>query len=223
MTKRSKMTYKRLPGSRRSLLALSMSRLYLGSDHLIAVENHRFSEDYKRFYFADIQAVVLRRTPRWLVSALAQFLAALIFLGMARLAHAVPLRVFWLFLTAAAAFFLTTNLLKGPTCVCRILTAVQEGLLPSLGRVRVAGKVIDGILKPLIDDVQGGLRLEEMTEGEAAGRITQRRYESFRAKIEGAPSTTKPYRGSFHWLAFSLLLSTGIFTIERLSITRRPS
>src|SRR5438046_7646001 len=52
--------YWRLPGRGAGLL--SYSRLWLGPCHLLLARMAFFSEEYKRFYFRDIQAVVTRRT-----------------------------------------------------------------------------------------------------------------------------------------------------------------
>jgi len=46
--------YRRLPGNAAALA--SYHRLWLGPDHLLAVRSVGFSEEYKRFYFSDIQA-----------------------------------------------------------------------------------------------------------------------------------------------------------------------
>src|SRR5438270_10777538 len=38
------------------------ARLYLGPDHLLQTASTGYSETYKRFYFRDIQAIVIRKT-----------------------------------------------------------------------------------------------------------------------------------------------------------------
>jgi len=49
----------------------------LGDDHLLAVSGWRFTEDYKRYYYRDIQALVVTRERRlmmplpWVVAVLA--------------------------------------------------------------------------------------------------------------------------------------------------------
>ena len=76
MDDRTKTGYKRLPGRgprNKGIITASFSRcpLYLGNDHLLAVDNHAFSEDYKRFYFSDIQAIITRETRRGAVWSIA--------------------------------------------------------------------------------------------------------------------------------------------------------
>src|SRR5580698_2302749 len=40
------------------------SALWLGGDHLLLVETSGFTENYKRFYFRDIQAITVQETRR---------------------------------------------------------------------------------------------------------------------------------------------------------------
>ena len=53
-------TYQRLPGTRRT--PFRRATLWLGADHILSVNSARFSEEYKRYYFKDIQAIVVRQT-----------------------------------------------------------------------------------------------------------------------------------------------------------------
>src|SRR3990172_8730879 len=61
MTKKIKY-YKRLPGRRRASFAFVRNSLWLGEDHLLHVMNRGYTEEYKRFYYRDIQAVLVRQT-----------------------------------------------------------------------------------------------------------------------------------------------------------------
>ena len=36
------------------------SSLWLGKDHLLCIDSNGYGEDYKRFYFRDIQTITLR-------------------------------------------------------------------------------------------------------------------------------------------------------------------
>lgn len=209
--------YKRFPGRgpRRDGIfssVLSRCRLYLGPDHILTVESNGFSEEYKRFYFTDIQALVLRKTPRWIVFGSIQFLTALISFGLGLSARAEPLRIFWLVVTVVCLVLLVFNLLKGPTCVCRISTAVQEDTLPSINRVWIARKVIDGTLKPLIEGAQGALQPDDPALAHDAGVATRWR-EPLKTSVRGTETDgPQGYRGAAHIFAFSLLLSAGLLT-----------
>ena len=61
------------------------ARLYLGPDHLLQTASTGYSETYKRFYFRDIQAIVIRKTNAglfwtffWLIPAFIMALVAVL-------------------------------------------------------------------------------------------------------------------------------------------------
>ena len=43
------------------------TKLYLGTDHLLLVEQLILVERYKRFYFRDIQVITATQSARWIV------------------------------------------------------------------------------------------------------------------------------------------------------------
>ena len=150
--------YRRLPG--RGTAALQSTALYLASDHLLQVASSGFSENYKRFYYRDIQTIAIHRTSigkLWnaLWCTLAGFLAlgGLAVDGVARLVLLVLAGVFGL---AALA-----NIIIGPSCACVIGTAVQSETLPSLKRLRKTEKIL-ARLRPLITAAQGQLSSDEL-------------------------------------------------------------
>lgn len=157
--------YRKLPGVGRDVA--SFSRLYLGRDHLLVVVSTGFSEEYKRFYFQDIQAITIRKTITgrvWNgVLALPALGAAAISLSgvMTQTTVATADIVTASIITGVCTLPLLINLLRGPTCACHIRTAVQTEKLSSLGRLRTARKVLN-LLKPLIAQVQGALAAEEI-------------------------------------------------------------
>ena len=56
--------YRRLPGRGRRkqglvFLAAAHSSLWLGPDHLLSVDRIWMNEEYKRFYFRDVQAITV--------------------------------------------------------------------------------------------------------------------------------------------------------------------
>ena len=57
------------------------TKLYLGTDHLLLIEQLVLVERYKRFYFRDIQVITTTQSSRWIV-----FGVALGFTGLARCA-----------------------------------------------------------------------------------------------------------------------------------------
>jgi hypothetical protein len=158
--------YTRLPGSGRRggflTLAVATPRcsLWLGPDHLLSVDSQRYQEDYKRFYYRDIQAIIIRRTKRanlWSI-----FFAVLFQLfGSLTLALDPDGRIIAGVMALAMAVFYLINRRLGPSCLCHLQTAVHLQELPSLKRLRTARKALDR-LRPLIEQAQGALSREEL-------------------------------------------------------------
>ncbi len=211
MDGRGKTRYKRLPGRgprRGGFITVSLSRcsLYLGDDHILAVDNNGFSEDYKRFYFSDIQAIITRRTRRGATWSIVLALMIACSSVGALFLEVESIRILSWILSGTFLVFLLVNLFRGPTCICHIMTAVQEDQLPSLNRLRVARKAIE-TLRAAIERVQGTLSPEEV-------HIDQN---------QGIPHPTRPLRqpharghairhnnGTIHMVAFAFLLLDGI-------------
>ncbi|RJP24322.1 MAG: hypothetical protein C4520_04255 [Candidatus Abyssobacteria bacterium SURF_5] len=168
--KRKQKIYRRLPGNmftqQRRFLEYSMHSLWLGADHVLDVRSRRFTEQYKRFYLKDIQALVISRTAgRRNKNLLLAASWACIFIATAYpywIWKSPNMKPFFLFLGFEAALLLAflvsilLNTFLGPTCKCRLYTAVQAEELPCLGRIRTARKAI-AILKPLIESAQASL------------------------------------------------------------------
>jgi len=153
---RGEKAYRRLPGRQAGLF--SYSRVWLGSDHLLLARTAFFSEEYKRFYFRDIQAVVTRRTERREILGVI-FAFAAIFFGVLSVFTDSGWRTFLFVMTGTVLFALLVNWLRGPTCVCHLRTAVQTEELSPLKRFRATRKVIER-LKPKIQEAQGLLAPE---------------------------------------------------------------
>jgi hypothetical protein len=195
------------------LITFSFSRcsLYLGDDHILAVDSNGFSEDYKHFYLSDIQAIITRRTRRgvtWsivLASMIACSLMGALFL------ENEPVRIFFWVLSGAFLVFLSVNAFRGPTCVCDIMTAVQEDQLPSLNRLRVARKVIE-TLRPAIERVQGRLSPEELQTNQTEVIANPMPSLRERRQPRGRKHQTRHYDGTMHMITFALMLTDGVLT-----------
>ena len=153
---RSQKAYRRLPGRKAGFL--SYCRLWLGTDHLLLARTTGFSEEYKRFYFRDIQAVVTRRTERREILSVVLAFTAIVF-GVLSVFTDSGWRIFLFVMTGTVLLALLVNWLRGPTCVCHLRTAVQTEELSPLKRFRVTRKVIER-LKPSIEKAQGPLAPE---------------------------------------------------------------
>ncbi len=160
-----KREYQRLSGTGTKLA--SRLKLWLGADHLLAVTSTGYWENYKRFYFRDIQAFVIRPNRRGrVVNIVLAVLAFLPLLGALSVALGgnpdYGLAVFWGIVAGILLVCLIVNTVRGPTCKVHVKTAVQMEELPSLRRVWRAHKLLN-FLQPLLAEAQG-----EFTPGDIA-------------------------------------------------------
>jgi hypothetical protein len=169
--------YRRLPGTGAG--AFERVKLYLGPDHLLMVSSSGYTENYKRFYFRDIQAITLCKSVRghvWSgIWGFMAFLSAIIALQVGGAALVV-----WSAITGIFLVLLGINFGAGPTCVCRIQTAVQTRTLASLNRVRSTRKVL-AQLRALIETSQ-----EPISNEELALRLDQSRQGSLSTPTQAA-------------------------------------
>ena len=216
MADRIRLRYKRLPGRgprKEGMITAFFSRctLHLGEDHLLAVDSNGFSEDYKRFYFSDIQGFITRKTRRGLTWSVLLCLMGASSLTGALLLERESVRLFFWAFFGLFLTFLLINLVRGPTCICHILTAVQEEPLPSLNRLRVARRVID-ILRGVVARTQGELAPEEgNVYGSEEVLHPAASIRGFRKSRAGQ----RPARhddGTVHGIAFALILLDGLLT-----------
>lgn len=148
--------YRRLTRSRSGVG--TYSSLWLGPDHLLLVTSTGFSESYQRYYFRDVQALVVSDSNRFVV-LLAVTGVALFFLGISALMAVLfgngvsP----WILLPTIPTFIVFLwNLILGRTCKVHIVTGVQTVPLPPLSRFRRTRRVFAKIV-PLIEAAQASL------------------------------------------------------------------
>jgi hypothetical protein len=190
-------------------------QLWLGDDHLLVVDTDGYTEDYKRYYFKDVQGIVVRRTVE---GRLINFLLSLPVLLFGVLGIEKP---GFLFVAAVFLVFLILNIAQGATCEAELFTAVQSEKLVSLSRVKTARKVLDR-LQPLIIAAQGELKVEEMAAaGQDEGRATA-------ATSYSAPQSSSvaeiPYRGKVHlwlsWVALADVVGTTVTVLAGQELMR---
>ena len=150
--------YKKLPGGgtkRNAFFDVTRIRtsLWQGKDHLLYLLSTGYTEDYKRFYLSDIQAITIRKTMRFMVWNII-LLTFLVSSGSAAYSYSdkfltIPLYTVFFF----SFLFLVINLSMGQTCICQLYTQVSTEELYSLKRLRTAQKVIK-IITPLIEEKQ---------------------------------------------------------------------
>lgn len=114
--------------------------LWEGPDHLLYLERPgfalAFSETFKRLDYKNIQCISYAptRTGRWTTAWISTFLLGAAFGGS--FTEALPGRVTLWVVAGVSGLGLLIHLLKGPTCLCRVQTAVQVLQLMPLRRLR---------------------------------------------------------------------------------------
>lgn len=193
-----------------NVLYVVRQRLWLGPDHVLLTTNQGFSESYKRFYFSDIQAVLLTQTRGGFIgNILLGFFAADLFafsLGGLLFEWPQPVVITCAALGSLFALSLLANWLRGPTCRCDIRTAVQTERVYSLNRIRKAAKTV-AILRGAIEAEQGALTPGHVEE--AAARPPRLPSPAARARRVGpvtVPRIVRTYRGHAHDVLVGVLL-----------------
>jgi hypothetical protein len=158
--------YKRLTWRRRRATKISVSvprsTLLLGEDHVLKVDSTIFAEDYKRFFFRDIQSITIKTNRRrgfW-NAALVVLLTIILLEGLLDSDTWNAWAITMMILATITATLLLINNMFGTACDVRIQTAVQTDLLAPLSRVKRANHVLER-LRPLIIQAQGQLAAEE--------------------------------------------------------------
>jgi hypothetical protein len=154
--------------TRRMGSVITYHQLWKGPDHLLLVKEVGWIEEYKRFYFNDIQAITVRRTATYLVWALVLPVLALFVAGIG-LANGAPTS----FHVISGVLFLVAwslHLMQGPTCSCWIQTGINKEKLLMFRRVHQVRKFWKK-MEPELTAVQGGFSLESM---EQEGIFTER-------------------------------------------------
>ena len=146
--------YRQLTGKRRRLHMFT--QLFLGPDHLLLVRSSRFEERYQRFFFKDIQALVVTGLPSrtWLQSSMG-VLAGAIFLLALTLVPNPALRGLLGMLGVFPAVIALVDYFRGERCNMMLKTAVSNEPLPPVSRMFIA-KLVISRLKPAIEQAQQG-------------------------------------------------------------------
>ncbi len=196
--------------------------MWTGEDHLLCLYSTGLSEDYKRFYYRDIQAITTQQTPQYIIQSVLLVLLTLVLAYPSIVLSGIPATIFMI-MSGLFMAFLIVHLLRGPTCSCYLYTAVSKEELPSLNRLKNAVTALD-IITSLIEDVQGRLRPDDIKN--KSDEITAPVSKGIKTRISSskADSPVKHYSGNPHLLLFSILLLNGFinsadFFISHVSIT----
>ncbi len=212
------MNYTRLPGKKRGLYR--QASLWLGNDHILSVESNSYTENYKRFYFKDIQAILLRRTPRRRNTNIVLGALACGFLLL--LAAGGGAAAFGTTIASGLLIGLLINSVLGPTCICHVKTPLAVHELPSLCRLKKARRALEKIL-PSIRDSQGDFSPDKMHSltGNAGG-IQPGPVAAGRQITSSPRQLPEAYGGGVHLIAFGLLLGHVIIACIQCYSPSRP-
>jgi hypothetical protein len=163
--------YEKLPG--RTSHIVGVSRLWAHPEHLLATTNYFGIESYQRFFFRDIQALIIQRTKvrLWynlgfgIVGGLCALLAGGLWYGGTQFpAGKAAFDVFAVMCGIGAAVFLLgviVNTLRGATCVLVAQMTTGPQTLPGTSRLRQARRIL-ALLAPRIRDAQGGALVSQV-------------------------------------------------------------
>jgi len=236
-----KIKYKKLPGrglkrGAASLFVRCRVRLWLGPDHVLCQYIRGYTEEYKRFYFRDIQAIAAGTTGRGRIINLILFgLAAIIALVYVygSWTGSDPVTGVYLFLGGLFLLPAIVNTLMGPTSKGYLITAVTKEELPSLCRLRTVRKVIR-ILRPIIEKAQGSISRQELA-GSLTASSPGANHQAQRTHVRDVRPKAKPlapgplssaetgkaynnYTGNLHMVLFAFILSDALLTTIDLTV-----
>ncbi|MEW5978935.1 MAG: hypothetical protein AB1898_24335 [Acidobacteriota bacterium] len=206
-----KRTYRRLPGKKRNWLGTTS--LWVGPDHLLSVDLQGFIEVYNRYYYTDIQSILLqpdgrqRRITRiWGAGAILAL--SLLLVSLAKSAWIWS--GLWATATATALLGLLFNWLAGATCTCEIRTPVQNVRLPSVNREKQARKAL-AELRARIAAVQGRLSSDDLERG--MERLSEEKpllWTRIASEASSGALPLRPASTAVYTLVFSILLVDGV-------------
>ena len=198
--------YNKLPGSKKGFL-IGKYTLWLGSDHLLQIFSRFGVEEYKRFYFNDIQAIVTRKTAIGTWQNLVGGLLVLIF-AVPAVAFDGGWSLFYTIVAGVMGLLLLFGLFKGPTCETKLMTAVQTEKLYTLHRLKITANVMDR-LRNHIHQTQGRLIREALDKLPARRLQDPDTHNGIPQRVSKlAPRRNE--KGRAHMGLFALLLLDGI-------------
>ncbi len=214
MAKKEK-EYRKLPGTKKGFI-IGRYTLWQGVDHLLHVYSRVGVEDYKRFYFNDIQAIITRKTIAGKIqNGVLGFLLLLFVIPVILNEGGWP--AFWAAFAGVLLILLLINLYRGPTCETKLLTAVQTEKLHSLHRLKTAFKVMDR-LRSHIESAQGRLGREDLAKIPAR-RVNDNAAKGLSPQAGKTAATARHENGRSHLILFGLLVLDGVLVTSGFLFT----
>ena len=207
--------YQRLPGKKKGFL-IGHHTLWQGSDHLLQIYSRLGVEDYKRYYFDDIQAIITRKTGTGRIQNIVIGALSGLFCLFA-VTSGGGWSIFHATMAAVILLILLINALKGPTCETVLLTAVQTEKLYSLHRLKTTQPVMNR-LRSIIERRQGRINpaIFDQQSGSASAYRTNR---SPGGANKRSLKAQKHERGRMHLFLFALLISDGLIVAASFMLT----
>jgi hypothetical protein len=207
--------YQRLPGKKKGFL-IGHHTLWQGADHLLQIYSRFGVEDYKRYYFDDIQAIITRKTSSGRIQNIVGGALSGLFFFLA-----VAFGGGWSYFHSAVAvvilLILLINVLRGPTCETVLLTAVQTEKLYSLHRLKKTELVMNR-LRSIIEGRQGRIdpNIFNKQSVSSSAQGTNRSQGGAQKRSLKAP---KNERGRVHLFLFALLAADGLIVAASFMFT----
>ncbi|MDM8553245.1 hypothetical protein QUF75_00735 [Desulfococcaceae bacterium HSG7] len=193
--------YIRLPGKHKDLVG-NYFHLWRAKDHLLSV-SYRFGDEYyKRFYYKDIQTIIIRKTAFGKVQDGIMGGMTVLFGVMAFFTGDVGALIFGILASATTLLLFINIIFHGPTCECYIQTAVQKEKLKSLKFLKRAVKVTD-IIKKLIEQAQGVISAQELNTAFKAAASKE-------TTVNIDETSSLPLHSNIHLALFILLVLLGL-------------
>lgn len=213
-------TYQRLPGKKKGFI-IGRHTLWRSTDHLLHIYARWGVEDYKRFYFKDIQAISTCKTGVGRIQNIIIGALAGLF-GIFALTSGGAWSLFHTIIAAVILLILMINVFKGPTCETVLMTAVQTEKLYSLHRLNTAQAVMDQ-LRSIIVRHQGRIDSETLKQQSPAPGGHQKDEPSTH-RAQPAPKALKHESGRMHLILFALLVFEGLivassFVLNHVGLT----
>ena len=210
-----KTAYQRLPGKKKGFL-IGYHTLWQGADHLLQIYSRLGVEDYKRYYFDDIQAIITRKTGAGRIQNI--ILGALLGLFcFFTVTSGGGWRLFPAAIAAAILNILMINVFKGPTCETVLLTAVQTEKLNSLQRLKTAEQVMSR-LRSVIERRQGRINPAVFDQQRISSSARRANSPTGGAGKRGL-NAQKHERGRVHLILFALLVADGLIVAAGFMFT----
>lgn len=196
--------YRRLPGKKVGLFR--RHTLWLGRDHLLRVRSTRFSEEYRRYYLRDLQAICVQQQPprSWVPHALTAGAGVLFTAGLFRLGHPV-----WATLLGIVVIVYALAIWLRSDCEVWIQTAGGTDRLPSLCRTRPVAKAI-ALIHARAAEAQNANAETELAAVLASPPPLPSAAPQPAPAPPRLPGTAAPSPHSAYVFAFALLLAVGI-------------